>query len=135
MKNMHLKSIIGSVLTLVVLAFTVMSFTNFRGWQKLGEKKVDYRMDHDVMNVTLRDGTFKQLRFAVKQGSLNMYKCVVHFENGGSQEIDLRHTFTRRSASRVVDLNGNKRFIEKISFWYDTKNFSNNKAVLHVYGK
>ena len=118
-----------------MLVILCMSFTQAGGWRKLGEKTVNYKLDHDIINVSLRDGKFRQLRFVVKHGGLNMHKCTVHFENGGTQDIDLRHTFTKGSASRIVDLNGNDRFIEKISFWYDSKDFSNNKAVLSVFGK
>ena len=104
-------------------------------WQKLGEKVVDYGIDHDVINVTYRDGYFSKLRFAAKGGAINMHRCVVHFENGRTQEIDLRHDFVKGSRSRVVDLSGNRRLIEKITFWYDTKNFSRNKATLSVWGR
>ncbi|MEJ7625871.1 MAG: hypothetical protein WKF35_03325 [Ferruginibacter sp.] len=132
---MRIKSLLMSLLAVAVLAFTLHSFTIGRGWVKLGEKRVDYKIDHDVMNVSVRDGNFKQLRFAVREGSLNLYRCVIHFENGGTQEADLRFHFKRGSESKIIDLNGKNRFIEKISFWYDTKNASNNKAVLLVFGK
>lgn len=129
---------IFAVLAIVLIACSSgkrVSSSSPERWQKLGEKRVNYRIDHDVLNVTRRDGTFKQLRFVVKSGSLNMRRCVIHFENGGMQEVDLRYTFSKGSASRIIDLNGNRRLIEKISFWYDTKNFSHNKAILVVWGK
>lgn len=104
-------------------------------WQPIGERQVNYKIDHDVLNVTYRDGTFRQLRFGVRGGSINVYRCVIHFENGESQEIDLRSTFRKGSKSRIVDLSGNRRLIDKISFWYDTKDFSANKAVVVVWGR
>jgi hypothetical protein len=129
---------IFTVLAIVLIACSsgkrVPSSSSER-WQKLGEKRVDYRIDHDILNVTRRDGIFKQLRFVVKSGSLNMHKCVIHFENGGMQEVDFRHSFSKGSSSRIIDLRGNRRLIENISFWYDTKNFSNSKAIVVVWGK
>jgi hypothetical protein len=119
---------------LMILAISTMAF-HFAAWRSLGTKTVNYRTDHDVLDVQLRDGRFQELRFVVRGGDLNMQKCVVHFENGGQQEIELRHNFNKRSASRVVDLKGNKRIIERISFWYDTQNSSNNRARLTVFGK
>lgn len=119
---------------LIAVAAISLSF-GYAGWRTLGTKTVNYRIDHDVLDVQLRDGRFQQLKFVVRGGALNMHRCVVHFENGGQQEIDLRHNFDRRSASRVIDLNGNKRIIERISFWYDTQNNSGNKARLTVFGK
>lgn len=125
---------LSSLLMICLFALTTMSFTG-NGWQNLGTKTVNYRMDRDVLDVQKRDGVFKQLKFVVRGGSLNMHKVVVHFENGGQQEIDLRHQFNRGSSSRIVDLKGNNRFIEKIVFWYDTQNQSRNKAKLTVWGK
>jgi hypothetical protein len=131
---MKTKSVLLFSSVLMILAISSMSF-NFAGWRSLGTKTVNYRVDHDVLDVQLRDGRFQQLRFVVRGGDLNMHKCVVHFENGGQQEIELRHNFDKRSASRVVDLKGNNRIIERISFWYDTQNSANNKARLTVFGK
>lgn len=116
------------------LAAVTLSFT-YNGWRNLGTKTVNYRLDKDVLDVQLRDGTFQQLKFVVTGGALNMHKVVVHFENGGQQEIELRYNFSRRCSSRVIDLKGNNRFIEKITFWYDTDNSSNRKARLTVLGK
>jgi len=85
------------------MAAITLSFS-FNGWRNLGTKTVNYRLDKDVLDVQLRDGRFQQLKFVVRGGALNMYKVVVHFENGGQQEIELRHNFAARSSSRIVDL-------------------------------
>ena len=119
---------------LLGIAAVSMSF-NANGWRNLGSKTVNYRLDKDVLDVQLRDGTFQQLKFLVRAGALNMYKVIVHFENGGQQEIELRQNFGPRSSSRVIDLKGNNRIIEKITFWYDTVNSSNRKAKLTVLGR
>ncbi|MFT3980479.1 MAG: hypothetical protein QM687_08420 [Ferruginibacter sp.] len=119
---------------LLLFAVSTLSF-KLAGWRSLGTKTVNYRLDRDVLDVQLRDGVFQQLKFVVRGGSLNMRKVEVHFENGGKQEIELRHNFDRRSASRTVDLKGNNRIIEKIVFWYDTQNNSAARAKLTVLGK
>lgn len=103
-------------------------------WEMLGEKRVNYRLDRDVINVSNHD-VYKQIRISVNGGALNMYRATIYFENGGTQEVDLRNNFHRGSSSRVIDLNGNRRRIDKIIFWYDTKNQSRRKAVLTVWGK
>lgn len=121
-----------------VLLFTLLSvdlYAQRDNWVRLGSRKVNYTLDRDEIPVTYRDGAFESIRIVVTGGSMNMHKCIVHFENGGVQEIDLRHTFTRASSSRVIDLRGNKRFIEKVVFWYDTKNFSRGRATVTVFGK
>ena len=104
------------------------------GWTLLGTRKVDFGLDRDVIPVTWRDGAFTSLKITVR-GGLNMHKCVVHFENGGTQEIPLRENFRGRSATRTIDLNGNKRLIEKVVFWYDTKGLRAREATIHLWGK
>ena len=50
-----------------------------------------------------------------------MHRCIVHFENGSKEEVDLRHNFSKNSATRIIDLPGNRRFIDRIVFVYDSK--------------
>jgi Skp family chaperone for outer membrane proteins len=130
-------AIFGFVFLFFALTFLACSAQSYKSnnWRKLGETNVDYRIDHDRLNANLRDGKFKQLKFVVRGGAINMYRCIVHFQNGETQEIDLRHTFNRGSDSRIIDLNGNERFIDFIDFWYDTKNYANQRATLVVWGK
>ena len=57
-----------------------------------------------------------------------MHKLVVHYGNGETENIELRNNFSAGSESRVIDLRGNKRVIQKIVFWYDTKNLARRNA-------
>lgn len=104
-------------------------------WELLGSRKVDFRIDHDVIPVTWKEGAFDAIRIVVKDGALNMHRCVIHFENGDREEVAMRHQFRRGSGTRIIDLPGNKRLIEKIEFWYDTKNYSGQKATVMVFGR
>jgi hypothetical protein len=103
-------------------------------WENIGSRRVDRRVDHDEIIVTWRDGMFDAIKIMVTGAPLNMHKCVVHFENGGQQEIFLKHNFAQGSDSRVVDLVGNNRLIERISFWYDTKGLFRGKATVTIFG-
>ena len=57
-----------------------------------------------------------------------MHKLVVHYGNGETENIEPRNNFSAGSESRVIDLPGNKRVIQKIVFWYDTKNLARGNA-------
>lgn len=128
-------TILGILLTGIALSsFTFISSAN-DPWVQLGTRKVNYGLDHDVIPVTYREGYFEAIKIVVRGGALNMHKCTVYFENGGQQEVELRHNFTKGSDSRVVDLKGNKRLIEKIELWYDTKNIADRKAVVVIWGR
>lgn len=103
-------------------------------WQQLGTHEVDYTLDYDVIPVTYKKGTFTTIKIKVKDGNINMHRCMITFENGDKQEIEIKHQFTAGS-DKTIDLKGNNRIIEKITFWYDTRNKSSQKAVVEVWGK
>ena len=104
-------------------------------WEHLGSKKVDYALDRDEIIVTAREGKFTAIKFLVKRSGINIHKCVVHYENGGVQEIDLRESIPAGGETRVIDLDGKRRFIEKIVLWYDSKNYEDRKAVIEAWGR
>ena len=120
---------------LALMVFTTGEMLSQHRWERLGTRTVDWSIDRDVIPVTWREGWFDAIRINVRRGSLNMHKCIIHFENGQVEEIELRHNFTRGGSSRIIDLPGNKRRIEKIIFWYDTKNRMRSKAVITVWGR
>jgi hypothetical protein len=103
-------------------------------WVFLGSKTVDFGLDRDVVQVGYRDGSFKKIKIVVRGGGLNMHRCVVHFQNGSKEEIDLRHNFSKNSATRIIDLPGNRRFIDRIVFVYDSKNNQTRKSKVLVFG-
>ncbi len=134
LKDMNFKKIFTLALSLVILV-SLMSMAPARQWERLGSRAVNYRLDKDVINVGAQNGRYTKLKVAVTGGSLNMHKMTVHYMNGEKQNIPLKYNFSKRSSSRVIDLNGNKRFIKKIVFWYDTKNLARSKAKVHVFGR
>lgn len=126
----------------VLVVAAVMAATTFgaeaqrRGsWEVLGSKKVNYRLDRDEITVGASEGgVFTKLKLGVTAGSLNMHKMVVVYGNGERDEIPLRHNFSGRSTSRVIDLEGNRRIIKKVIFWYDSDSTSRRRATLTVAG-
>jgi hypothetical protein len=71
----------------------------------------------------------------MKEGTVNMHKATVHFANGDKQDIDFPKNLTPQNDGEIIDLKGNDRVIEKITFWYDTKATSPEKATIEVFGK
>ena len=123
------------ILFFALAALFVMSFSVPPQWELLGVRKVDYKIDKDVIPVGAHEGAFTKLKVEVKGGSLNMHKMTVHYGNGTSQEIELKHNFIKGSSSRIIDLTGNQRIIKSITFFYDSKNLSNSKAKVLVFGR
>lgn len=127
------------ILPLLIVAFLFTSFNSFSQhkvkWEKLGMRTVDYKIDHDVIPVGIRDGRFTKLKITVDGGAVNMHKMIIHYKNGSNESIQLKHTFRNGENSRIIDIRGGKRFIQRIEFFYDTKNVSLGKAVIQVFGR
>lgn len=103
-------------------------------YDKLGTQVVDYTIDHDVIKLNSTQ-TYSGLKVVVNNGAINIHKATVHFANGDTQDVKLPDVLSKDNDGKLIDLQGNKRIIEKITFWYDTKNKSNDKAVVEVWGK
>lgn len=121
--------------TILLLSSFTTSLTEHSIWEKLGSRTVNYNLDKDVIHVGAKDGRFSKLKLAVTGGNLNMHKMQIEYLNGQREVLHIKHNFSRRSTSRTIDIDGRKRLIKKITFWYDTKNRSRKKAVVTVFGK
>lgn len=129
------------LLLLAVLAFSSFSFTIDNQtafppkWEKLGQRKVNFKLDRDEIFVTANEGAFSAIKIGVKNTGINMHRCVVHFRNGDTQNVQLRDNIAAGSTTRVIDLKGGKRIIKKVVFWYDTKNIKFKKGTLELWGR
>ena len=104
-------------------------------WEKLGTRKVNYRLDRDEVYVTAREGRFSKLRLQVNRGGINLHRVVVHFANGETQTVKVNRSIPAGGQSGTLDLHGNRRVISKVVFYYDTKNFSGRKASVVLWGR
>lgn len=64
-----------------------------------------------------------------------MYSMKIHFDNGAIQNVEMRNRFGQGSESRVIDMNGGRRQLSKIEFWYETKGFLRGKSRVAIWGK
>ncbi|HJQ27024.1 MAG TPA: hypothetical protein VKA60_24260 [Blastocatellia bacterium] len=115
---------------LLVLLFGVsMAVDAQRGrWQSLGTAFVDGGRDHDVIRVRAR-GAFTALQLGIKGGEIEFQRVVVHFENGGQQELEVRDHIRAGGKTRVIDLNGERRRIDSVEFWYGKPNWRSRPRV------
>jgi hypothetical protein len=136
MKFMKLGILIVMFLSITSITATAQSADkNKDGWVLLGTRAVDYLIDHDVVELQGGYENLQSLRFTVKNGTLNMHKATIHFADGETTDLDFTDDEQGPSSERIVDLKGSHRSIEKVTFWYDTKSGSDNKATLEVWGK
>ncbi len=104
-------------------------------WELMGRREVDFRGDHDRIEVGRREGTYRQLELRVEGAPIEMYDMAVTFANGETFKPNLRHRFAEGSRSRVIDLPGDRRAIRRVDFSYRTINRREGKARVALYGR
>ena len=104
-------------------------------WFFLGDKTVGFGVDHDVIHFGNWKDDVRQIKLKVTDGPLKMYNMKVYFDNGSVQDIPLRNRFNQGTESRVIDLDGGLRHLNKIEFWYETKGFARGRSRVAIWGK
>jgi len=104
-------------------------------WELLGQREVDFKADHDQIDVGRSEGRFKQLQVRFKNAPIEVSNMVVTFGNDTTFTPKLRHKFTEKSASRIIDLPGERRTIKRIDFNYKSINRRQGKGSVEVFGR
>jgi hypothetical protein len=103
-------------------------------WVLLGERTVTDRLDHDVIPVTIARGDFKAIKITVHRRGVDFHRVVVHFANGGDQEVEMRHSIPAGGETRAIDLRAGDRVIRSVEFWYDARSIRGRRAVVRLLG-
>lgn len=113
----------------------MMSFSIVpKKWDLLGQRNVNFGIDRDEIRVTFREGSFKKIKLQVKKAPVHFRKVVVHYRNGGSEEITLRDNIPAGGETRAIDLNGNNRIISKVVFFYNSKPRARRQGKVKLFG-
>jgi hypothetical protein len=135
MKTRNVVAFMIAFLLIAQFSFAQTADKMLDSWKLLGTRVVDYTLDRDVVTLNPSKTSVTGLKFLVKNGTINMHKATVHFANGDTQDIDFADQVNAANDGRIVELKGNSRAIEKVTFWYDTKNSSKDKSTVEVWGK
>jgi hypothetical protein len=123
------------VLLLFVFALFATATTVSAQWRRIGVKEVDYRVDHDTINVPVYKGDFRRIQLRVRRAPVRFQRVVVHFRNGGDQELDFRDLIRAGGQTRSIDLTGGERHIASVDLWYETASLGRRKAEVSVWGR
>ncbi|MDX2093229.1 MAG: hypothetical protein SFX73_35630 [Kofleriaceae bacterium] len=104
------------------------------GWTTLGSQSVNGRADRDTIVVGRYEGKFDELSIVVTDSDLQLEDFTVVFEGGERWSPKLKHMFREGDRSRVLDLPGKNRRIEKIEVFYKNTP-GGGKATFTVYGR
>ena len=105
-----------------------------QGWTLLGEQTVQGKRDKDTILVGKYEGKFDQIQLVVLDSDIELKDLTVHFANGEKWSPALKTSFKEGQRSKVIDLPGNNRSINKIELLY-ANTPGGGKAKVAVYGR
>lgn len=110
------------VISSVLFVFAIGASTfSAQGWINLGSKEVKDRSEQDTWHIGGGEGQFRKIKITVQRKAVRFYKLTVKFENGETQNIELRNVIPAGGSTRVIDLVGADRRIDKVDVWYEAQ--------------
>lgn len=115
--------VMRALLTTLVVAFLFVGTASAdrwdpKGWLKLGEQRVNGRVDKDRIAVGRHEGKFTKLTIVVEDSDIELIDFDVKFVGGGTWNPRVKHYFKEGARSRVIDLPGDERVIQYIDLRY-----------------
>jgi hypothetical protein len=104
-------------------------------WELLGQRKVNFGIDRDIIPVTITEGMFSKIKLKVLHNGIELRDLKVFYANGGVQDITIRRWIGAGGETRVIDLTGDDRVIQKVQFIYQTKGRKPGRATVQLWGK
>jgi hypothetical protein len=89
----------------------------------LGSGRVNGGVDHDTIQAG-QQGTFRAIQLRVSGGAVNFLRIIVQYGNGTRSEIQVRSNIPSGGSSRIIDLPGDRRIIQRVDFWYSKSNWA-----------
>jgi hypothetical protein len=86
------------------------------GWEKLGERWVDGKVDRDAIHVGAREGRFRRVIIKVEHSALELVDVKLVFGDGSEFSPETRLVFGKDTRSRVIDLPGRARIVRRVEF-------------------
>jgi hypothetical protein len=135
---MRTTTILLPLLAISLFSFTAINKVNETNsnqrWKFIGDRKVNFGVDRDVIHFGNLKDDFRKLQVKVTDGPVKMLDMKVYFDNGSVQDVQIRSLIPQGGSTRVIDLDGGLRHLSKIEFWYETIGFVKGKARVTVWG-
>lgn len=105
------------------------------GWDLLGEQKVNFIKDKDVIDIR-SSYKFTAIRFKVEGHEIKLTGLKIYYQNGDKLEPSMDDIIAANQYSREIELSQEGKFVNKIEFKYHTiGNVFKGRANVLVFGK
>ncbi len=105
------------------------------GWDLIGERKVNFVVDKDIIDVH-STSKFTAIRFKVEGKDVRINELKIHLQNGDKLEPSLDDVIAADQYSKEILLTEDGKFVNRIEFRYRTTgNVLQGRANVLVFGK
>jgi hypothetical protein len=125
---------LGLMLLALVTTSCATAPPSRRAWELLGERDVDFRVDHDVIDVGRSEGRFRELRFTVHGGAIELYEVKVILGDGDTFRPGTRFVFDR-GEGRTMFLPNGRRVVRRVEFVYRSIRGEGGRATVSLFGR
>ncbi len=133
------------VLLITLLAITVGNISAFAqkpeviisdktGWHRIGKTTVNFKKEKEEILI-MGSNRFASIKFKVLDAPIDLISLEVHYASGDKQDININAPIKAPGESRIIDLNGGERTLQKIIFVYRTlPNHKDIRAHIEIWG-
>ncbi len=105
-------------------------------WVKIGEKKVNRKLDRDEIPILNSNDKFTAIQFRVVRSTVNIARCSVYFENGKVKDVKMGREISEGAASKIVKFGAlGARSVKKVIVWYDTADDSDKRGHVEIWAR
>lgn len=103
-------------------------------WDQIATREVTDRYDVDVVNLP-GDRLFSRVKVCVLHNPVHFYDFDIFFRKGGHQDVSVRSRINAGECTRVIDLKGGRRNIDRIKFKYEETSWFVGRAVVTIWAE
>ena len=104
-------------------------------WELLGQQKVGFLVDRDVIKVGAREGAFTTIELRVTGNAIEFLDLKVIYANGTVDDIPVRRIVRAGGTTGPLDLKGQARRIDRVQMVYRSKPNFRGQATISLYGR
>ena len=109
---------IGAAAAAATLALAAPAAAQGYNWRTIAFKTVASGTDRDVIDVR-GNNRYREVRLCVFNAPIRMRDFDIRFDNGGRQDVRVRQRIRAGSCTRNIDLEGNRRDVDRIRLVYE----------------
>jgi hypothetical protein len=103
-------------------------------WVRLGQREVAFRTERDTIMVTGVEGRFTKVVVEVNGNGIEVRDLELHFGDGSKQDVQVRQQIPQGGRTRVIDIEGAARVINRVVIVYKTEDRADGRATIVLHG-